>query len=331
VALALALLCACTPGEPESRLAQLEPGCDLSRLECTGLYGPRGEGWATRTPGPNVEAFTPGLQLWSDGLTKRRFVWLPPGAKVDTRDMDAWRFPVGTRFWKEFSLQGRPVETRFLWKRSERTWLMTTYAWSEDGVRAVRLEKGQAGVAWAGGHDIPGEAACGSCHRGREDRVLGFEALALGVEGAEGLTLQRLVAEGRLTAPPAQWPRLPGDARAQAALGYLHMNCGVSCHNDALTALGRPTRLLLRLSAEGTGRVEETDAWRTAVGQPALFHRPDWEGAGLLRIAPGQGLGSALHFRMRAPDPDVRMPPLGAHRVDGQGLERVQRWIDSLR
>src|SRR5690606_2496033 len=65
------------------------------RLSQTGLFA-----------GPGVEhiaadalAYEPAFSLWSDGADKRRWVSLPPGARIDTSTPDAWEFPAGTRFW----------------------------------------------------------------------------------------------------------------------------------------------------------------------------------------------------------------------------------------
>src|SRR4051794_23701405 len=49
----------------------------------------------------DVLAYTPQFQLWSDGATKKRWIYLPPGTQIDTTDMDYWQFPVGTKIWKE--------------------------------------------------------------------------------------------------------------------------------------------------------------------------------------------------------------------------------------
>src|SRR5262245_30688341 len=65
---------------------------------------------------PDIIAYAPRFQLWSDGADKRRWLWLPPGARIDTSDMDSWVFPVGTKFWKEFTRDGVRVETRLLEK-----------------------------------------------------------------------------------------------------------------------------------------------------------------------------------------------------------------------
>src|SRR5262249_36612081 len=69
-----------------------------SDLGCTGLYSD----WARRTLNPDAKEFDPGLHLWSDGAQKTRWILVPPGQKIDTADMNEWRFPVGTKLWKEF-------------------------------------------------------------------------------------------------------------------------------------------------------------------------------------------------------------------------------------
>jgi hypothetical protein len=56
-----------------------------------------------------VRPFSPQYPLWADGATKLRWVSLPKGGTIDAKDPDAWRFPVGTRFWKQFSFGDRRV------------------------------------------------------------------------------------------------------------------------------------------------------------------------------------------------------------------------------
>lgn len=34
-------------------------------------------------------------------------------------------FPIGTRFWKEFAFDGRPVETRYMERRRDGSWLFS--------------------------------------------------------------------------------------------------------------------------------------------------------------------------------------------------------------
>lgn len=300
----------------------------LEHLACTGLYGEDGEGWATKTVSPEVRPFEPGLQLWSDGLEKSRFIFLPPGTRVDTEQMDGWHFPPGTKLWKEFRWQGRRIETRFLWKQPDGLWQRTTYRWSEDERSAVELTAGARNVPGTNGYEIPRQEDCHTCHFGRGDGVLGFEAVALAHPAARGLTLERLAEEGLLTYPPATPPRVPGTPVEQEALGYLHINCGVACHNATPLALARTTGLHLRLEVAELGSVQDTAAWRTAVGVRSQF-RPS-SGGDYLRVAPGDSRGSMVHYRMSRRDLFFQMPPLGTHEVDARGLALIQRWIESI-
>ena len=82
-------------------------------LSATGLYVDTKKGDLA----PDVREYQPQYTLWSDGATKRRWLYLPPGTKIDTSDMDFWLYPVGTKAWKEFSRDGKRLETRLMHKK----------------------------------------------------------------------------------------------------------------------------------------------------------------------------------------------------------------------
>ncbi len=79
-----------------------------------------------------VQSFTPQYPLWSDGATKRRWISLPPGGAIDGSRPAAWDFPVGTKFWKEFSVAGRRVETRLIERLADGGWRFAAYVWNEN-------------------------------------------------------------------------------------------------------------------------------------------------------------------------------------------------------
>ncbi|SEK90930.1 hypothetical protein SAMN05444354_10343 [Stigmatella aurantiaca] len=323
------LLGACTeqtPPEAPATGVAAAPACDPRQLACTGLYAP--DGWATKTLAPGVRSFTPSHRLWTDGLDKSRFIYLPSGTKVNTANMDDWVFPVGTKLWKEFRWKGRRIETRLLWKQGEKRWVKTTYRWSEDESEAMELKDGETNVPGTDHHDIPSQAQCGMCHNGKRDTVLGFEAVALSGELAEGLTLRQLVQEGLLTHPPAADFRIPGNPQEQAALGYLHMNCGVSCHSSGSLAMGRTSGLRLRLDTGKLDAVEKTDTYLTSVNAASISVLP---GVGPQRVVPGKSQESALLTRMGNRSGPLQMPPLGTHHVDPTGMESVRAWIDQMK
>ena len=66
-------------------------------------------------------------------------------------------------------------------------------------------------------YHIPTARECDQCHQGRKDRILGFEAIGLGVAGAEGLTLEKLIDQKLIDHAPARATcRSPTTAPARA-------------------------------------------------------------------------------------------------------------------
>src|SRR5687767_13737892 len=59
-------------------------------------------------------AFTPRYPLWTDGMSKRRWLHVPAGTAIDKSVVDAGELPRGRRACKEFSRDGKPVETRVI-------------------------------------------------------------------------------------------------------------------------------------------------------------------------------------------------------------------------
>jgi len=303
-----------------------------TRLECTGLYATSAVGSPESEIAPDVLEYAPAIPLWSDGAQKRRFLRLPPGTTIDSKNMDEWIFPVGTRLWKEFSLSGRKVETRYLEKRADGTWLRTTYAWSDDESHATEVTTGVQNVRGTG-YNIPQQSECSECHDGAIDGVLGFEAIGLSSPGSTGLTMQELTRRGLLSSPPATLPVVPGTPLDAAALGWLHANCGNACHNRTERSAAGWTGLHMRLTTDGLGSVQDTDTFKTAVGVASSFQPTP--NAGLLRIKPGDPAHSAIPFRdlsrtAQGSPLGWQMPPIATNIPDVAGVGTVKTWIESL-
>lgn len=302
-------------------------------LKCTGLF----TDFARKTVSPDAKPYVPGLTLYADGAEKSRWLLLPAGAQIDTTDMDNWVFPVGTKVWKEFKLAGKRVETRYYYKQSAAQWIWADYRWSDDESKAPSLPAGEQNVGGST-YEIPDQLGCDKCHRGSRDRLLGVEAVALAQPSAKGVTLASLVADKRLSAPPsATTIVIPEDAtgKAAGALGYLHMNCGVSCHVNVSYVEGSESGLFTRLSAtqllKGGTAVKDVDAYKSAVGVPAT-HRQHYTYVqqGYSVIAPGNSGKSLVVALMAVRDGKEQMPTLGSHVADDQGLALVKGWIDAL-
>jgi len=317
---------------PGASTDALLPGCEPTDgaptdLRCTGLYTEV----ATKTLSPQARTFMPAVELWSDGAEKQRWVLLPEGTQVDTTSMDDWTYPVGTKAWKEFRVSGKRVETRFLHKVRADRWLSGVYVWSPDETAATLQTEG-ATIDLGGGasYVVPRSSDCNDCHKGRKDKLLGFEAISLGQPGAGGLTLAALAAEGRLTAPPAQTSvAIPDDGTGHAAeaLAWLHVSCGTSCHTGTPTATGYGTGLVLRIGwSELTAKPPAQWAMVTStVGAPVKS--PKW--AGGIRIVPADP-GASVVVRLLGQRGAEQMPPIATRVVDERGRAAVEAWIGAL-
>ncbi|MFO0674410.1 MAG: hypothetical protein U0235_33175 [Polyangiaceae bacterium] len=317
-------------------------------LKCTGLYS----SFTNKTIAAGVKEYAPAVKLWSDGAQKTRWVYLPPGEKIDTTDMDEWKYPVGTKFWKEFVVDGKRVETRFFWKVSSSIWTRTTYKWNAAQDDAIRLDSGEWGGALDAGPDggpgdaaayeIPSVAKCDQCHNGRIDKILGFEAVGLGLPGATGVTLASLVSDSLLTTnPPATTLAIPEDStgKAAAAIGYLHANCGTACHNTS-PAHTCPVNMVLRLGYAdlhptdgGTATVANLATYTSTVGVNAGTVGLSPDGGTYKRIAPHDVTGSAISYlagRREGYIPNKQMPPIDTHVVDTVGVGQINDWVNAL-
>ena len=228
---------------PVGCAADLSEGL-FEHLSCAGLYADL----PAKRLDPALRAYKPALELWADGAEKQRFIFLPPNTKIDTSNIDEWVFPNGTKVWKEIRLANKRIETRLYEKGADGTWRHAAYRWADDESDAVRTEDGEK-IARGGPdvppYEIPSPNQCNDCHGGRKDKLLGFEAVSLGMPGAEGLTLATLVSSGLLTAPPSSTAiAFPEDAtgNAAAALAWMHVSCG-PCHNRSSSASGEKSRV----------------------------------------------------------------------------------------
>lgn len=302
----------CAPAE-SSRQSELP-----DRLSQTGLFA---AGDPARVA-DGVQEFAPRFELWSDGASKRRWISLPPGERIDTSDVDNWRFPVGTRFWKEFSSGGVRLETRTLHKTGtgDDDWAVQAYIWLADGSDAVAAANGAQNVLGTS-HDVPSAGVCRACHGGRKSFALGFSALQLAQPAAPGqVSLAELVATGRLTKPPGEII-VPGSERDRNALGYLHANCG-HCHNQDRPPAARQrcydpqNELDFFLRFESLQAVSDTPTYQSGRGDAFEPGSPDR--SRMIELMSERGF-------LR------QMPPLGTEIVDERGLHAVRSWIAGLR
>jgi hypothetical protein len=300
-------------------------------LSDTGLF----DDIATKTVAPYAHSYAPLHQLWADGASKNRWIYLPPCAQIDTTDMDVWSFPVGTRLWKQFDEGGELLETRMIhrWGTGPDDFLFAVYQWNAGSTEATLVTGGAEDVKGTE-HDIPSNSDCQFCHGdqsgggGLPSRYLGFSAIQLSHAGP-GVTMASLSADGLLTNPAPGGFTIPGTATERAALGYLHANCA-NCHNttpDGVGFLGMEMRVRTTDATVGA-----TGVYTTVVNQPVT----SFVGQGCdYRVAGGDTGDSCVHFRMSERGTDMtpngnQMPPLASDVVDASGLAAIAAWITGL-
>jgi hypothetical protein len=298
-------------------------------LRDTGLWSDfEGEVLADR-----VFAYQPQFQLWTDGATKRRWVYIPADEVIDTSDMDSWQVPLGTKLWKEFTRDGTRIETRLI-ELTEFGWSYSTFMWTEDGSDAFMLESNFSGVDNALGtaHDIPSDDDCDSCHDRTPHKILGFGAVQLSWDpGDENLINMDYLESNALVSDNLQGSyTVPGNDTEQAAFGYLHANCA-NCHNDSGEGvLDGAFNLWLKVDQNNANQVGATDT-ATLVGISATKTVPEFPAANL-RVDPGEPETSQVWARMQQ---QVRgsvnqMPQLGSEDADTAGIDAVAAWIEGL-
>jgi hypothetical protein len=154
----------------------------------------------------------------------------------------------------------------------------------------------------------------------------------LGLDGAQGLTLAALVAAKQLTGFQGSTHLEIGDdgtGVAADALGWMHINCGVSCHNDNPNSKGYARGMRLQLDAALLDGRDPSAflAVTTSVGVDATTMR--W--AGQKRIVPGSPEESLSYVLMsQRGDKQQQMPPIASLKVDEDNTATLAEWISKL-
>ncbi len=232
----------------------------------------------------DVTPYTPQFKLWSDTASKRRWFQLPPGTQIDTTDMDHWAFPVGTKFWKEFTRDDGMgnevrVETRLIMRigadDTPQSWFYMPYQWNATNDDTTAQPNG---VMNADGtqHDIPSRVQCRSCHEDLQpSRILGFQAIQLDVTPATGEPRARStsIAAHTLTTNPASatapyFPSAPRDGDRTGGTRLSPSTRTVAhCHNPSSVLFQRGHHHgSATHRRDYRGSTATTPAYTTAVG-----------------------------------------------------------------
>ena len=293
------------------------------RLSDTGCY----EAQDPTVPTPGLIPYAPRVELWSDGLDKRRWMALPDGTTIDVNASGDWLFPIGTVLAKEFSWAGRRVETRLFMRHSDGGWGAYTYLWDATETDATLVTTGTdldlgGGKPW----HVPDQGECFSCHTTAANVTLGLETAQLNSDldyaGVIANQIDTLDAIGMFTVSPGgpgALPALPtlagADTAAARSRAYLHANCAF-CHQPGGGGLGG-------LDLRYTTAFADTNLCDVAP-QNGNLGVP-----GARNLLPGDPASSVLWLRMTTTG-DNRMPPLGTVDVHTAATDAVRDWIQGV-
>lgn len=280
------------------------------------------------SPGAMDEGLIPydvNSPLWSDGLSKNRWLAIPEGSTIHVAEDGDWDLPSGSIVLKTFEHEGKKIETRMLTRDGDR-WFGYAFEWNEAQSDATLLTTGKArdlgGQSW----QIPSRAQCLSCHTAAAGRTLGLETAQLNraivyPSQIRANQLTTLASIGVLDAAldPAHAPQFASPSSdaplADRARAYLHSNCS-HCH--------RPL-------GPGGGSFD-LRATTPQIEAHLLCAKSTWGSSDTVSavvVAPGQPDNSSLFARMDRRG-SGQMPPLGSSTIDGFGVELVREWISAL-
>ncbi len=265
----------------------------------------------------NFWQFAPRYPLFSYGASKRRWIYLPVNATVANQDPDAWVFPTGTVLWKEFSVEGKKVETRVFEKvrggSGFASWRSTVYLWRADQTDAdlqtvddfYSLPENtkqfyQAGLV-ADRYRLVSLSQCIRCHTNTSDVALGFNYFQLSNEYLNRNVLA-LSQRGIFTNPVQKFDEIAGSDAQKTALGYIQSNCA-HCHSGA----GPGPHNFRHKST--MARIEDEAIYQSNVLSPGLF-------------TPGNPSASRIFLRISG----GTMPP-GTLSADSVGVSYIRDWI----
>ena len=185
--------------------------------------------------------YEPQYPSYSDGASKRRWVYLPRGLKIQTKDLDNWIFPKGTVVFKEFSIGTTKIETRVLEKTTDQSgpdaWRFTNYAWTGDQKDAELVTSSfydKKDLSRFSAATIQNQFKivmpndCVRCHAGVRDVVNGFNYLQLSSDSI-GFNVFRAGDVGMLSSAPKIFDKIQGSDLDRRAIGYIQSNCAI-CH-----------------------------------------------------------------------------------------------------
>lgn len=286
-----------------------------------------------KLPASGMIPYAPNAGFWSDGADKARWLALPNGTTINPNGGD-WDLPPGSVLRKDFSIDGRLVETRLFMRHTTGVgnWAGYTYEWNSQGTDATRVVGGKTVDLGSQDWIFPSEAQCLACHTNAAGRSLGLETAQLngnilypttGRTANQIVTLDHIgILNPGIPDDPATLAAMPNPYDASSgtvserARAWLHTNCSF-CHRPNSTA---PSNMDLRY----TTALAATNACN-ATPQAGDLGLPQAR-----IIAPGAPDSSVLLGRIETRAAGVMMPPLASSLVDDEAVQLITDWISGL-
>ncbi len=300
------------------------------------------------TPGYKVIPYAPASSLFTDYALKKRFIWMPEGAKATyVADNKSLEFPVGTVLIKSFyynTIQPgnttKIIETRLMIRKAD-GWKFYEYLWNEDqtdadlvvgedfangSTKTITFKKPNNEIITTD-YRIPSDAECFACHKKDEQPTpIGVKPQNLNVNYAyprgNRNQLQYLLQQGYLQSYPSSIVSTVDYHDTTKTLdlrlrSYVDINCA-HCHQEN----ARCDYRALRFGFSETSNPTNIGICVTAdeVLSPSLEKL----------INPGNFDKSVVHFRLSSNDESERMPLLGRSIVHDEGVTLLEQWISSL-
>ena len=289
-----------------------------------------------------VIPYEPISALFVDYAHKKRFIWMPEGAKANyVNDYSTLDFPVGTILIKNFYYDNvqphnttKILETRLMLKQSN-GWQFANYLWNEEQTEAsLDLTGRNIPVEWIENGEtknvtyrVPSAAECYTCHKtGETSSPIGPKPQNLdrNYPFATGLQnqLEKLIDFGYLNnnlpfsiSSVVNWEDTsqPIDLRVRS---YVDINCA-HCHFDDGHCNYRPMRFAFHEN-------EDLTNMGVCVEPEELF-----DGLNDI-VSPRDPNRSMLYFRISTTMQQRRMPLLGRTLVHQEAVEMIEEWINSL-
>ena len=315
-----------------------------------------------QAPALNVIPFEPASSLFTDYALKKRFVWMPVGAKATYNgDNKVLELPVGAALIKTFYYDNvqniaavggtRIIETRVMIRKST-GWIFAEYVWNADQTEAYYDMAGSfTPIEWKDAQNIikstnyriPSQAQCITCHKSQilVENVLQTTHIPIGIKpqnlnfdynygtGSKNQLVKWIeqgYLENNFSRPTQENTVINYKDNTKSlelrARSYVDANCS-HCHMNDRHCDYRP----MRFAFSETGNLNGSRNMGVCVNTSDTQGFP----ATLDKVvSPGSTEQSMMYYRLNTTNETYRMPLHGRTIIHEEGVALIRDWINSL-